>query len=353
VSDRGQRLEAPHRRLDPGSRLGKGVERVRERVAIVGYRAGAWVVGHVPAGLARFVIARASQAAYLAWPTKRRWSNANFSRVLGLPPGDRRVRTTALAAYGEYAKYLVEVMRLPRLPRELATTLVVSEDLDRVDAMRQQAKGGLIIALAHLGNAEMAAAGVASRGWPINVLADDSSYPEIFEEFRRSREAWGVHVIPWRKVRDVYGVLRRRELLGLFVDWGYRSDGIPVRLFGAWTTLPAGPAALAAKTGSLILPTAIRRLPGGRTFSIKIGDPISVASMAPADQIDATQRLADSIEASISAAPQQWYSFKPVWPADPAEAAELERRAAAMRANLAPLPSSEPAIGTAPEAAPA
>ena len=48
-------------------------------------------------------------------------------------------------------------------------------------------------------------------------------------------------------------------MLALLIDWGYRSDGVPVRLFGAWTTLPAGPATLAAKTKSLILPVAIRR----------------------------------------------------------------------------------------------
>jgi phosphatidylinositol dimannoside acyltransferase len=347
------RLEAPHRRLEPESRGSRVAERVKERLAILGYRAGAWVVGHLPAGLSRFVIARAFQLAYLAWPTKRAWSNANFARVLGLPPGDRRVRATALAAYGEYARYLVEVMRLPRLPRERATELVVSADLDQVEPIWREARGGLIIALAHLGNGEMAAAGVASRGWPISVLADDSSYPELFEHFRRSRGEWGVNVIPWRNIREVYGVLKRREMLGLFVDWGYRSDGIPVRLFGAWTTFPAGPAALAAKTGSRILPTAIRRLPDGRTFTITLGEPIDVPSMSPADQLEATQRLAHSIEASIAAAPQQWYSFKPVWPADPAEGEELERRARAMAAGVMPEPVRAAALATAPEAAPA
>jgi phosphatidylinositol dimannoside acyltransferase len=347
------RLEAPHRRLEAGSRASRLVERLRERFALVAYRTGAWVVGHLPPAFARFVIARGSQLAYLLWPTKRRWSNANFAHVLGLPPGHRRVRTTALAAYGEYAKYVVEVMRLPRLARDRAAELVVSEDLDKVEPIWRASKGGVIIALAHIGNAEVAAAGVASRGWPMNVLADDSSYPELFEEFRRSREAWGVKVIPWRKVREVFGVLRRREMLGLFVDWGYRADGIPVRLFGAWTALPAGPAFLAAKTGSVIMPVAIRRQPDGKTFSIAISAPIDVPSAAPADQLAATQRLAAAIEASIAAAPEQWYSFKPVWPSDPAEAIELERRAGLMAAGVALEAAAEPALGAAAEPAPA
>ncbi len=319
MTSRERRLEAPHRRLESGSRLA-------ERTAIVAYHVGTWIVGRIPPAIPRFLIARASQLAYLAWPTKRRWSNANFAHVLGLPPGDRRVRMTALAAYGEYARYVVEVMRLPRMSREEATRLIVSEDLDRVEPIWREAKGGLILAVGHIGNGEAAAAGVASRGWPMNVIADDSSYPELFEDFRLTREQWGVHVIPWRSLREIYTVLRNREFLGFFVDWGYRRDGIPVRLFGAWTTLPAGPVALAAKTGSRILPVAIRRLPN-------------------------TQRLADAIQASIAAAPNQWYSFKPIWPDDPAEPAELERRAAAMAAGLPDPGPDALATPAAPETA--
>ena len=89
-------------------------------------------------------------------------------------------------------------------------------------------------------------------------------------------------------------MLRRREMLGLLVDWGYRSDGIPVRLFDAWTTLPAGPATLAAKTGSRILPVAIHRLPDG-TFGVSWDAPIVVASNDPAELQRATQAIADAL----------------------------------------------------------
>ncbi len=343
---RERQLEAPHRRAAAGSRS-------LERSAVVGYRAIEWIVAHVPPGIPRAIIARGAQISYLLWPMKRRWSNANFSHVLGLPPGDRQVRMTALTAYGEYARYVVEMMRLPILAPEEASKLIVGDDLDRIEPIWNEARGGLILALGHLGNAEAAAAGVASRGWPINVLADDSSYPELFEDFRRTREQWGVHVIAWRNIREIYTVLRRREMLGLFIDWGYRPDGIPVRLFGAWTTLPAGPAALAAKTGSRIVPIGVQRQPDGRTFRIAVGEPIDVASASPADQLAATQQLADALEASIAEAPSQWYSFKPIWPSDPAEAIELERRASAMALDHGPAPraGADAADAAAPEVA--
>lgn len=321
-----RRLEAPHRRAPTGSRT-------FERAVVLAYRAFAWLISHVPPVVPRAILARCAQLSYLAWPAKRRWSNANFGHVLGLPPGHRRVRATALAAYAEYGRYLVEVTRLPGLARDHADRLVHGSDLDGVHAIWQDSPGGLIFSLGHLGNNEAVAAGVASRGWPISVVADDSSFPEMFEEFRRTREQWGIHVVPWRNLREIYAILKRREMLALLVDWGYREDGIPVRLFDAWTTLPAGPATLAAKTGSRILPVTIRRAADRETFSVGLAAPITVASAEPAALIAATQEMADRLAESIAPAPEQWYSFKPIWPEDPAAQADLARRAARMAAN--------------------
>ncbi len=348
---RKRRLEAPHRRPEPASRLvRKTLAKAVEKAAVRGYRSVSWLIGHVPPGIARAAIGRGAQASYLAWPTKRRWSNANFGHVLGLPPTDRRVRRLALRAYHEYARYVVELMRLPAMPRSEAGQLVSGLELDGLEPIWKEAKGGLIFALGHVGNNEAVAAGVAARGWPVSVVADDSAYPELFEDFRRLRESWGIHVIPWRNLREIYGVLRRREMLALLVDWGYRSDGIPVRLFDAWTTLPAGPAALAAKTGSRIVPITIRR-DAKDHFHVRWDAPIDVPSSAPADLLRATQQLADSLAASIKAAPEQWYSFKPMWPETAAESAALERRAGeALAGRAEALTGSRPERLSEPEA---
>ena len=63
-------------------------------------------------------------------------------------------------------------------------------------------------------------------------LADDSAFPELFELLNRSRARWGVTIIPWRRLRDIFRVMRRPGVLGMVVDWGYRPDDLPVRLFG-------------------------------------------------------------------------------------------------------------------------
>ena len=43
--------------------------------------------------------------------------------------------------------------------------------------------------------------------------------------------------------------------------------------------------------------------------------------------------MADELTAIVSAAPEQWYNFKPMWPASAEEAADLERRALVMQAG--------------------
>jgi KDO2-lipid IV(A) lauroyltransferase len=331
-----RRLEAPHRR-------GGTSPRVVERFAVLAYRATSWVMATLPPKPAAAVIGWFSQLSYLAWPTKRRWSNRNFGHVLGLPPDHPRVRQEALRAYGGYGRYLVELMRLPSRPTEELVARVPDLDVEAVKRIWHEAPGGggLILVVGHVGNNEAVAAAIAHHDMPISVVADDSSFPEIFEILRRQRESWGVKIIAWRNLREIFGVLRRREMLGLLIDWGYRSDGIPVRFFGTWTALPAGPATLAAKSGSRILPITIRRQPDD-TFHVSWSVPIDVASSDPAELQRVTQAMADELAASIAAAPDQWYSFKPMWPATPEEAADLERRAGLMQAGLPdPGPAAE------------
>ena len=280
----------------------------------------------LPLGRAVFV------GSYFAWPKKRRIILSNASRVLGLPVGDRRVRHLARRIYATYSQFIIELMRLPTLPADEPLRLVKSNvggrDGDSFMALfeRLRAEGrGLIAVSAHIGSIDLLAGAFALRGLPTYGLADDSAYPELFEEMNAQRRRWNIEVIPWRNLRRVFHALREPAILGLVVDWGYRSDGIPVRLCGEWTTLPAGPAMLAARTGAAIVPVVCRRMEDG-TYEALHYKPIEVAGKAPAEMQRATQAIATAIEDMIATAPEQWYSFKPIWPQTQAEKDELADR---------------------------
>jgi len=322
---------APHRRLDGGTGLRRLVSRANERLVVLGYRSASWLFGWLPVGLTWPVVRVLMLAGYALWPAKRRIILANASHILGRPVDDPAVRALARRVYQTYARYIVELMRLPSLPEHVPALLVRAEGERGVDSFsaiwaRYSAEGRGVIAVSiHIGNIETLVAAFAARGFPTYGLADDSAYPELYALLQEQRRRWGVEVFAWRNMRRVFSVLREPAILGLLVDWGYRPDGIPVRLFGGWTTLPAGPAALAAKTGAVIVPMVCRRTPDGK-FEAEHFTPIELADDSPAELARATQAIADAMEAMVRPAPEQWYTFKPMWPASAAEKAELAAR---------------------------
>ncbi len=320
------------------------------------WRTASWIVGHLPAEPTYRVGGWISMIGYAASPLRRKWLRANFSHVLGVSPDDKAAGRMARKAYRNYARYILELMRLPWLSKEQAENLLEVQGLDKFLEIYKASKGTVLVA-AHLGNNEATAAGFAKFGLEINVVGDDSSYRELYELFQKQRESWGVKMISWRNLRGVYGALKRREGLVLLVDWGYRADDIPVQMFGCWTTLPAGPALLAAKHGSSIVPFCVNRKPSG-TFHAYADDPIHVASNSPRDIAIATQAIATALESHIAPAPDQWYIFKPIWPLTETEQQVLAERHAAAMANDARGASANgngksKANGKAPAAAPA
>ena len=331
---------APHKRDATRStgRIGRAVRRARERTVVRGYRTAAAAISRAPVRFSRSVGRAVFVSGYFAWPAKRRIILSNASHVLRKPASDRQVRYLARRIYTSYAHMLIDLMRLPSRPADEPTRLVRTDGErggESFVAMFQQLRGqgrGLIAVSAHIGSIDLLAGAFALRGLPTYGLADDTAYPELFDELNAQRRRWGIEIIPWRNLRRVYHALREPSILGLVVDWGYRSDGIPVQLFDEWTTLPAGPALLAARTNAVVVPVVCRALPDG-TYRASHYDPIEVADSSAEEIQRATQAIANAIEDMIAAAPEQWYTFKPVWPDTRREKDALAARVAALGAS--------------------
>jgi phosphatidylinositol dimannoside acyltransferase len=322
---------APHRRSRRG-RWRAPTARAWERLVVLGFRLLSKLLAWTPVRISEPVARVGFLAGYYLWPAKRNIIKANAAHVLGLPIGHPDVAGLARAIYGTYARFTIELMRLPSLPADEPARLLHLEgpQHERLMALWRacEAEGrGIIAVSGHIGSIEVFAGAYAQKGIPTYGLADDSAFPELFDLLNASRARWGVTIIPWRKLREIFRVMRSPAILGMVVDWGYRSDDLPVRLFGEWTTLPAGPATLAARSGAVIVPVVARRRADGR-YDPGMHEPIEVVDDSPAEISRATQAIAEALEAMVAEAPEQWYTFKPMWPATAAEADEVARRAA-------------------------
>ena len=312
---------APHRRSDVAGRASTRAPPARERAVVVGYRsrpgcsARARSASACPSAGAPCVwpISPGRPSGASSWPTPRTCS--------GGPPTTPPCDAWRGRVYETYARFIIELMRLPTLPAEAPAAMIDPRGERGVDAFVELWAGlaregrGIIALSVHIGSIEpprRPSPRAASRptAWPTI-----RSYPELFEVMNAQRRRWGIEIFPWRNLRRVFSVLREPAMLGLLVDWGYRSDGVPVRLFGEWTTLPAGPAMLAAKTNAVIVPVVCRRQADGPFTAEWLRPDRGRWRQARPRSPRATQAIADAIEDMVRPAPEQWYTFKPIWPA--------------------------------------
>ena len=104
-------------------------------------------------------------------------------------------------------------------------------------------------------------------------------------------------------------------------------------LLGERTTIPAGPATLALRTGAALIPGTIYSGPG-RDHSIVLAEPVETTrtdARLREDVARVSQDLADQLSDLIRRAPEQWHVFS-----DPF-ALHQERRALA---EQAPVPTA-------------
>jgi KDO2-lipid IV(A) lauroyltransferase len=105
--------------------------------------------------------------------------------------------------------------------------------------------------------------------------------------------------------------------VALLSDRDLSGRGIPVTFFGEGTTMPAGPIALADRTGAAIhiIGSYFKH---GRGHRYVVADSLPLPSGGSRDERIAggVQVFAAELEKIIRVAPQDWHLFVPNWPSD-------------------------------------
>ena len=244
---------------------------------------------------------------------------ANLARVLGAEGGDARLLDRwARRSFREYARYWVEGARLPGTPPAEVVQHVFVDGLEHLQAGRDAGQG-TILALPHIGSWEYGGKFLATQDLPMTAVAERLEPAALFDYFLEQRAAMGLTIVPLDQNSGgaLLSTLREGGLVGLLCDRDIEGNGIEVEFFGERTTMPAGPATLALRTGATLCTGAVYSGPG-RDHRAIVEPPLDTTRTGPLrqDVRRLTQEIATRLEGMIRRAPEQWHVFQPLWLAD-------------------------------------
>lgn len=227
-------------------------------------------------------------------------------------------RAAAARGIGSYARYWAESFRLPSLPAQVVDRGFAVSGYEHIEAAFASGVGPILV-LPHLGGWEWAAAWLSRvKHERVTAVVERLEPAEVFDWFVELREAYGIDVVPvgpdamTRLVRAV----RDKRIVCLLSDRDLSGNGIEVEFLGERTTLPAGPALLARRTGAPLLPTAVYFRGRGRLGVVS--EPVRPDPDARLrdDVVRMTQELGRVMGRLIADSPDQWHLLEPNWPSD-------------------------------------
>ena len=252
--------------------------------------AGVGAMGYRPLGVRRRVVERQIAAA--------------FPELSG-----EEVAMMAKRSYEHLGRSAIETALLPGLGQAGVLRLVSEvENWDIVE--RAHAAGrGIIIVAGHLGNWELAAAYIAARGVPFDVIVRRMGNPFFDRYLNQTREQLGVNVVyDAQAVRQTPRALREGRAVGFVADQGVRglaSTFVP--FFGRPAKTPRGAAVFALRFGAPVIFVAALRKPDG---SYRVGfEEVAVVDTGDRERdVDAVVlRFTRVLENWVRRAPEQYF----------------------------------------------
>lgn len=283
------------------------------------YRAGDVVARALPARSVVPLSKVAGRAAAVLMRKRRRMVERHQKRVRPDLSGED-LDAAVRSVFASYAHYWIESFRLPETSVAELDEGMQAEGLEHIVTAIEAGKG-CILALPHLGAWEWAAFWLtAVQGRPVTAVVETVEPPELAEWFVGLRASLGMEVVPLDAGAGTASsrALRENRVLALLCDRDVAGGGVEVEFFGEKTTLPAGPATLALRTGAPLVPATIYFTDHGHHGVARPPLDTERRGRLREDVARVTQDLARELEALIRKAPEQWHLLQPNWPSDAA-----------------------------------
>jgi lauroyl/myristoyl acyltransferase len=302
---------------------------VRDEIADAAYALGWAAVRHMPEPVAREVFTLIADRAWQRHGRGVRQLERNLRRVVGAGLPEAELRELSRRGMRSYLRYWLESFRLPSMSHE---RILSGMRITGVEAIYKDlaAGRGVVAALPHMGNWDHAGAWIALSGTPFTTVMERLKPESLYDRFVSYRAGLGMEVLPATGGDgDVFGTLAARleegRLVCLVADRDLTASGVEVDFFGRPARFPAGPAALAARTGAALRPVTLWYEEDD--WVVRVHDEIPVPAEGGREERirSMTQSLAYVFQRGVAEHPEDWHMLQRVWVED---LTETDRRRA-------------------------
>ena len=230
-------------------------------------------------------------------------------------------RRVARRSYMHLGREASTFFRMTHWSREEFAARLHCKGFDRVQAAADEGEG-VILLTGHLGNWEMAGAGLAALGFPIDAVVKGMANRRFELDLFAMRERYGVRVIEMSNApKEVLRSLGRGRIVALLGDQNAHRYGVFLPFFGKLAATARGPALFALRTGVPVFVGFVIRGPGWNPHYTLTATRLEYETTGVADQDIRNLLLSYNriLEDAIRAAPDQYFWHHKRWKTRPPE----------------------------------
>jgi KDO2-lipid IV(A) lauroyltransferase len=227
------------------------------------------------------------------------------------------IRETARRSFIHLGKSLLEVMLMSP---ERASSIVDIEGLEKLNKALERGRG-VVYVTGHIGNWELMASAVASKNYPISVIAAPLEPQQVNDMIVHLREKLGVRTILRSRpgaTKELIRVFKENRVLGILIDQDTDVESAFVNFLGrpAWT--PTAAASMAIKFDAPVIFGYINRNKRDR-HTVTMEGPLDLIQTGnrEKDIVDNTAMMTKKIEGCVLNAPEQWVWMHRRWRRQP------------------------------------
>ncbi|MBU4343345.1 MAG: mitochondrial fission ELM1 family protein [Candidatus Omnitrophica bacterium] len=257
----------------------------------------------LPLGLSLWIGRRIGGLAHLFNSKRRSIAYANVKSAFP-EKGCKEIKRIVKAHYRNLGMSIVELFKVPVMGKRYVDRHVTVKNIKRIQDALDRGKGVLMVA-AHFGNWEIGSLAINAHGYRMSIFVREQKYTRLNNLLDRYREKMGsIVVAKGFSIRDVIKALKNNGIVAMLSDQDAGANGVFVNFFNRPASAAPGAVSLSLRTGSVMLPSLIRRV-GFDRHELVIGEALNIGEDVKAN----LEKIAAVLEHNIKNFPEQW-----LWP---------------------------------------